>query len=133
MVHGAQFRSWGGGGQPLHSAFIVCPYRDTDAAQPLAIWRGSLVCWLTIFLDCGFTHNNQPPLRRERERESLFSLIPEEGFGRLEAPDFNGSKPLTQSYIEAKEPQRVSYLKTPHQMSGKTTRWIIDSYYRPHF
>lgn len=49
-----------GGGRPV----IVCPYRDIDAGQPLAIWRGSLVCWLTSYLDCG-THTTTTSLESE--------------------------------------------------------------------
>lgn len=91
---------------------IVCPYRDS-AGQPLAIWRGSLVCWLASHLDRS-THTQQPPPRRPKT-EALFSMLAEGGLWSRGAPDFTVLQASYAVPLEAKEPQRVSYLKMPQK------------------
>lgn len=50
---------------------------NTGAGQPLAIWRGSLVCWLASHLD-GSTHTTVASL--ETEDRDFAQYVSREGF-----------------------------------------------------
>lgn len=88
---------------------MVCPYRDTGAGQPLAIWQGSLVGWLASHLDRS-AHTHQPPPWRLKT-EALFSMLAQGGLWSLRASDLTVLQAPHTVALEVKEPHRLSYLK----------------------
>lgn len=78
---------------------IVCPYRDTGAGQPLAIWRGSLVSWLASHLDCS-THTTATSL--ETEDCSFVQYASGKGFVESWSCRLNWAPGLTHHSIRSK-------------------------------
>lgn len=94
---------------------VVCPYRNTGAGQPQAIWRGSLVCWLASHA-WTTAHTQQPPPWRLKT-EALGCMLTARDWC-LRDPDFIGLQGSCTFQLEATE--RVSYLKMSQE------NWPLD-------
>lgn len=106
---------------------IVCPYRDTGAGQPLAIWRGSLVCWLASRLDSS-AHTTATSL--ETEDWGFVQYTSGRGFVASWSSRIYWAPGLTHCSIRGKgTPKSVVFKDASKKLSSglETTRWTIQS------